>query len=153
MLSREWRCSWSSADRRCSNYIWVIANFIAYWGASYIRDFTVHHVLPASIMTGRVLCNPSWHLIFVPCDRYKTEPHFLPLIVFLTELVIWCNNGRETIISPLTHSGQDKMGAILQTFYFNFQLKLFPSVQLTTSRYLNRRWPIHIHIYICASMN
>ena len=30
MLSREWRCSWSSADRRCSNYIWVIDNFIAY---------------------------------------------------------------------------------------------------------------------------
>ena len=21
---REWRCSWSSADRRCSNYIWVL---------------------------------------------------------------------------------------------------------------------------------
>ena len=30
MLSWEWRCSWSSADRRCSNYIWVISNFIAY---------------------------------------------------------------------------------------------------------------------------
>ena len=29
MLSREWRCSWSSADRRCSNYIWVINNLIA----------------------------------------------------------------------------------------------------------------------------
>ena len=41
-LSREWRCSWSSADRRCSNYIWVIDNFIAHWGASYIRDLTVH---------------------------------------------------------------------------------------------------------------
>ena len=41
MFSREWRCSWSSADRRCSNYIGVIDNFIAYWGASYIRDFTV----------------------------------------------------------------------------------------------------------------
>ena len=24
-----WRCSWNSADRRCSNYIWVINNFIA----------------------------------------------------------------------------------------------------------------------------
>ena len=39
--SREWRCSWSSADRRCSNYIWVINNFIAYQGATYIRDLTV----------------------------------------------------------------------------------------------------------------
>ena len=25
-----WRCSWSSTDRRCSNYIWVINSFIAY---------------------------------------------------------------------------------------------------------------------------
>ena len=41
MLSREWGCSWSSADRRCSNYIWVIDNFITYYGASYIRGFTV----------------------------------------------------------------------------------------------------------------
>ena len=38
VLSREWRCSWSSADRRCSNYIWVMNNLIA----SYIRDLTVH---------------------------------------------------------------------------------------------------------------
>ena len=28
-FSREWRYSWSSADRRYSNYIWVINNFIA----------------------------------------------------------------------------------------------------------------------------
>ena len=30
VLSREWRCSWSSADRRCSSYIWVIHNSTAY---------------------------------------------------------------------------------------------------------------------------
>ena len=41
VLSREWRCSWSSADRQCSIYIWVINNNIAYKGASYIRDFMV----------------------------------------------------------------------------------------------------------------
>ena len=28
VLSREWRCIWSSADRRCSNYIWVINNLL-----------------------------------------------------------------------------------------------------------------------------
>ena len=39
VLSWEWRCSWSSADRWCSNYIWVIKIFIA----SYIRDFTVNN--------------------------------------------------------------------------------------------------------------
>ena len=32
VFSLEWRCGWSSADRRCSNYIWVINNFIAYLG-------------------------------------------------------------------------------------------------------------------------
>ena len=41
VLSREWRCSWGSADKRCSNYIWVINNLFAYKGASYIRDLTV----------------------------------------------------------------------------------------------------------------
>ena len=45
VLSREWRCSWSSADRRCSNYIWVIDNFIAYQGATYIRDLTVCFII------------------------------------------------------------------------------------------------------------
>ena len=41
MLSWEWRCSLSSADRRCSNYIWVINNLIAYKGVTYIRGFRV----------------------------------------------------------------------------------------------------------------
>ena len=32
LLSREWRCSWSSTDRWCSNYMYirVIINFVAY---------------------------------------------------------------------------------------------------------------------------
>ena len=41
VLSREWRCSWRSAERRCSNYIWVINNFIVCKGAPYIRGLTV----------------------------------------------------------------------------------------------------------------
>ena len=40
-LSWESRCSWSSADRRCSNYIWVINNIIAYLDVTYIRDLMV----------------------------------------------------------------------------------------------------------------
>ena len=41
VLSREWRCSWNSAEKRCSIYIWMINNVIAHYGASYIRDLTV----------------------------------------------------------------------------------------------------------------
>ena len=54
VLSRQWGCSWSSVDRRCSNYIWMINNFIAYQGASCIRGLTV--VLPecSSFSTRRV---------------------------------------------------------------------------------------------------
>ena len=44
MLSRGWRCSWNSADRRSSNFIWVINNLISYLSTSYIRDLTVHFI-------------------------------------------------------------------------------------------------------------
>ena len=40
-LSREWRCIWSIANRRCSNYIWVINNIIAYQSVAYIRGLMV----------------------------------------------------------------------------------------------------------------
>ena len=48
VLSREWRCSWSSADR-LSNSIWVINNFNAYWSATYIRGLTVVSLIIISI--------------------------------------------------------------------------------------------------------
>ena len=41
VLSWECRCNWSSVDRWCSNYIWVINNWIAHIGATYIRDLTL----------------------------------------------------------------------------------------------------------------
>ena len=44
VLSWEWRCSWSSADRRCSNYIWVINNSIANYDVSYIRGLIVNMI-------------------------------------------------------------------------------------------------------------
>ena len=39
LISREWRCSWSSADRRCSNYIWVTTIVIAYQDVCYVKRF------------------------------------------------------------------------------------------------------------------
>ena len=42
VLSREWRYSWSSFVRWCSNCIWAINNLIAYWGATYIRGLMVY---------------------------------------------------------------------------------------------------------------
>ena len=57
VLSGEWRCSWSSAERRCCNYIWVIGNLIAYLSAPYIRDLTF------SLCNGAIPC-----LLEAGCD-------------------------------------------------------------------------------------
>ena len=35
-------CSWTSAERRSSNYIWVIIDLIVFYGAAYIRGLTVY---------------------------------------------------------------------------------------------------------------
>ena len=58
VLSWECRCSWSSADRRCSNYIWVINKYIAYWGGSNIRDLTVHPLEVAFTKWVEIIWNP-----------------------------------------------------------------------------------------------
>ena len=63
VLSWEWRCSWSSADRRCSNYIWVINNLIVYLSATYIRDLTVGWLLQWQL-THWGLRTPSWSCVF-----------------------------------------------------------------------------------------
>ena len=47
VISQEWRCSWSSADRGCSNYTWVI-KIVLPTEVSYIRALTV--VLFATIV-------------------------------------------------------------------------------------------------------
>ena len=41
VLSKLWRCCWSSADRRCSNYIWMMNNYVAYSGVAYFRGLMV----------------------------------------------------------------------------------------------------------------
>ena len=79
VLSREWRCGRSSADRRCSDYIWVIDNFIAYGGASYIRDLTVHPITHTQNFSARDTCGPSdtysevnTHFVY-PTDNWQRK--------------------------------------------------------------------------------
>ena len=55
VLSREWSCSWSNADRQCSNYTWVINYFIAYLGSSYIRCLTIYQSRGRNRLTKRKL--------------------------------------------------------------------------------------------------
>ena len=57
LSKKKWRCSWNSADRQCSSYIWVVKNFIPYKGVTYIRGLTVAPVIA-----------PRWH---IPLDGLK----------------------------------------------------------------------------------
>ena len=63
VLSQEWRCSWSSADRQCSNYIWVINKFIAYFGVAYMRDLTVHLLMYQPAVLHNMTCHPGGHYL------------------------------------------------------------------------------------------
>ena len=66
VLSWEWRWSWSSADRRCSNYIWVINNLIANQSVSYIRDLTAYFSLLTPFLMFKISRNTKLerYLIF-----------------------------------------------------------------------------------------
>ena len=79
VLSREWRCSWSSTHRQCSNYISVINNFIAYWGASNIRGFMVINF----VFTPTI--RPSWAILM------KRISDMINQSTILMEIVLACN--------------------------------------------------------------
>ena len=97
MFSREWRCSWSSTDSRCSNYIWVISIFTAYQGATYIRRFD--DMFPFQLLwPSTILCDSwiSWrHLKWLTKSR-KISRHLRQLSNTLTCIIKWL------VISPLT---------------------------------------------------
>ena len=83
VLSREWRCSWCSADRRCSNYIWVINNFIANWGASYIICFTVvfFTLTKTKIFFIHLTCNENVKFPFLIQGRVEHLSRFVATVV------------------------------------------------------------------------
>ena len=73
VLSRGWRCSWSSTDRWCSNYIWVINRLVAYQGAPYIRGLT------AQLMVMDLHNLAPWpqhpKLLLLPSPHPATQDH------------------------------------------------------------------------------
>ena len=140
MLSWEWRCSWSSADRRCSNYIWMINNFIAYQGASYITDFTVSIPSYSSslVATYRITIKPCFYIqppelegIFqeknswvmydtksIICfDQLKTWPECFNKLIYSSYGLSKSSRSNSQPWFFFTHWGLDKMDAISQTTF------------------------------------
>ena len=93
VLSWEWRCSWSSADRRCSNYISVINNFIAHKGVTYIRDLTIHvqHCKTNfQILYGDITYIPMWCIYKQSiCYRQISNIRHTKFQNFLVSFCLW----------------------------------------------------------------
>ena len=85
VLSREWKCSWSSADRRCSNYIWVINNFIARQGVSYIRDLTVS--VEWTMIYKAWDCNKYMGVFIMTCPTVRSLHCVIMISYHIAELV------------------------------------------------------------------
>ena len=77
MLSRGWRCSWSSANRWCSNYIWVINNSVAFQGSliSEVWRYTrgKKHLYTGKDMTEKMHMRMTvWHNMCMSLSEYIT---------------------------------------------------------------------------------
>ena len=111
VLSSERRCRWSSANRRCSNYIWVIRKFITYYDAPYIGGLTVSHYLFRKWLgTEQVAshylsqCRTRSMLIYdITRPQWIKDDHFL-LGKPLTFLLSW----NLVMFQPFTRSGTHK---------------------------------------------
>ena len=95
VLSREWKGSWSSADRWCANYIWVIKNVIVYKNGSYIRGFTV----ACSIM-----CSSKYNYLrsIVVCLTMKSHIGAKLLLYLYLNFVCW--DSRMPSLSCIYHT-------------------------------------------------
>ena len=101
VLSREWRCSWSIADRRCSNYIWVINNFIVYLVSSYFRGLTVmscwlHGIksIPKPMLTFHWLHSQTtfeWNSIGKLVFFFTQENTFENVIYKMAAILFWAH--------------------------------------------------------------
>ena len=119
MLSWEWRCSWSSGDRRCSNYIWVINNFITYWGVTYIRGFTVV-LMPwalSTVLLLRVITPFNWSVVRTNdmvelAYRHQQTRLFsvevIGLLLVWYQTIIWNNANLLSIESRVTNFSKIK---------------------------------------------
>ena len=132
VLSWEWRCSWSSADRRCSNYIWVINNFIAYEGATYIRGFTVWYPFVTSWSCLGSWCHSwcrqllrqvqytgwEWHFYTNFPPKFGSYNDIFLIILYITNVAQWIKNECPCIVEI-----KDKVLTLSALFCNRYRMK------------------------------
>ena len=63
VISRQRRCSWSSADRRCSKYIWVIKLFYCLWRCALYQRFDgIYEYMFTNLLISWSII--TWHMIW-----------------------------------------------------------------------------------------
>ena len=89
VLSWEWRCNWSSADRRCSYYIWVFNNLLPTMVRLILE--VLRYLLNLKFF-GKVLarrCAMAWSLIPWSTSRHS---HQVPKFLWtLLDLKLWAD--------------------------------------------------------------
>ena len=117
VLSGPWRCSWSSADRRCSYYIWVINNFIAYWGVACIRGSMVVIKEYSGVRTRRV----KVYVYIGPFFRLQTTSILRPPIywqlVFFSTHTFLCFCCHRPCLGLLKFSANEKKDMWIYLIY------------------------------------
>ena len=102
VISQEWRCSWSSAGRRCSNYISVSNNFNACWGATYINTLRprkngrrfADDTFKRLFLNENVRISIKISLKFVPKGPINNNPA-------LVQIMAWRRSGDKPLSEPM----------------------------------------------------
>ena len=78
VLSREWRCSWSSADGWRSNYIWVINDYIAYGVHLILKVWRYVHAtnIRLYLLYSFAKSMAPTPIIFILCDLHPISSGF-----------------------------------------------------------------------------
>ena len=89
VLSEEWRCSWSSTNRWCSNYIWVINNSIAYLSASYVRDLMVVNIGNSLVPSATIHIDPDLCHQMLSFDQNELQFDFIMMDSTKEEITLY----------------------------------------------------------------
>ena len=105
--SWEWRRSWSSTDRRCSSYVWVMNNLIAYWGAPYIRELTA-----LELFGGVGVGGGGW---WRSTCSLKLDNTFLPKNSLLACVCVYvCNHNLSPVQARITKCGPEVQNTLVK---------------------------------------
>ena len=155
MFGWEWRCSWSITDRRCSNYIWVINNFIACWGA-LILEVWQYIGLTFSVCL-LILCYfVIPHVCFLVPTALNGFFWYLAQMIIIMRGCVTCNDFWPWLISSgyFGHEFSIKTAKILHILWIpfcdNHSFEQIVYIFSTNDLWDQRMFHIWCHVILCG---